>query len=234
MTRTRRVWRHRGELFLGEALRLFGLLGGADVDHQAAQQQRPVAAYQGDYVADPDHPAIGGQHPIVQAVVAAGLGFRQAVALRPFGILRVQGALPEARLQPVGLGVAEQLLGMRGDVGEAVVGQAHLPGDGVEALDQAAVMLLAVAQLFFQGFATEHFLAQAAIAAQHHGQHDQRQQQGGAAIQQDLPPQLAAIQHAADPGFLQGGDFRRAEVGEQLVEDADQHGLVLRCAMASW
>ncbi|MCY1512921.1 hypothetical protein D9M68_474010 [compost metagenome] len=221
----RRMVEHRGELLFGQAQGAFGLLGLGDVDHQAAHQQAVAMLDQGDDVAQPDDPAVGGDHPVVEDMVAAGGAFADAVVDGLAGVVRVQGALPEAGLQPVGQRIAEQFFGVRRDVGEAVVGQAHFPGDGGQAFDQAAIVLLAAAQFQFEGRAAVDLAAQAAVDAQDDRQHGEYGEEDRQAVEQDVAPGVALIEFDSDPGLLQGGDFFGAEFAEQLVEDADQHRL---------
>ncbi|MNR65722.1 hypothetical protein D3C85_1888870 [compost metagenome] len=66
-----------------------------------------------DDIAHPQWLAVGPDYPIVQAMVASGCGFAFAVGLSPQGVVRVQNAAPEARLEPVAQRVAKQVFGMR-------------------------------------------------------------------------------------------------------------------------
>jgi hypothetical protein len=69
---------HRGELLLRQAQGFFGALGFADVDHQAAHHRFMAVFDQADDVAHPQAAPVGGDHPVVEAVVASGQ-FRIAV-----------------------------------------------------------------------------------------------------------------------------------------------------------
>jgi hypothetical protein len=153
----RAVVEYRGELLFGQAQGLLGVHGFGDVDHQTAQDQVVVVMDERDDVADPHDAPIGGEHPVVEAVVAPGLALGEAEVDGVLGVFRVQGALPEAGFQPVLDRVAEQALGVGRDVGEAVFRQAHFPGDGGEAFHQAAVVLFAVAQGLFEFLPALHF-----------------------------------------------------------------------------
>ncbi|MNF29091.1 hypothetical protein D3C84_97880 [compost metagenome] len=225
----RAVVEHQGELLLGKAQGLFGLLGLGDVDHQAAHHLGFPVGNEGDDVAHPEHPAVCGDHPIVEAVVAAGLGFHLAEGIGPGGVVRVQGAAPEAGLQPGGQGITEQPFGMGRNVGVAVAFHAHFPGDGVEAFHQATVVLFAAAQLFLECGAAGHFAAEAAVDAQHEEEHGGQQDQTGNTVEQGAAPGDALVQGSAHPALLDGGGFFGGDFGEDLVEDARKNRFAARC-----
>ncbi|MCY1180082.1 hypothetical protein D9M71_336100 [compost metagenome] len=170
------VVEHRCELLLGQAQGLLGLLGLGDVDHQTAHHPDFTVRDEGDDVAHPDYPAVGGHHAVVEAVVSARGGFTFTEGADPGVVVGVQGAAAEAGLQPGAQGVAQQAFGVRRDVGVAVVFDAHFPGDGVQAFHQAAVVLLAAAQFVLQGGTTGHFVAESAVDAQDDGQDAGHQQ----------------------------------------------------------
>ena len=108
----RALLEHRCELLFRQAQGVLGVLGFADVDHQAAHQRFVAVLDHADDVAHPQGMAIGADHPVVEAVVAPGRGFAVAVGLGPKRVFGVQDAAPEAGLEPFAEGVAEQVLGM--------------------------------------------------------------------------------------------------------------------------
>lgn len=144
------VVEYGGELLLGEAQGVFGVLGFGDVDHQAADDLAVALGVEGDDVADPQDAAVGSEHAVVETVVAPGGDFFVADVFGVLGVFGMEGALPEAGFEPVCQRVAEQAFGVGRDVGEAVFVEAHFPGDGVEAFDQATVVLFAGAQFVFE------------------------------------------------------------------------------------
>ncbi len=88
------------------------MLGFGDVDHEAADDGDVAMVDEGDDVANPEDAAVSGEHAVVEAVVAAGLGFFPAEVLGVFGVFGVEGTLPEAGLFPFVEGVAEQAFGV--------------------------------------------------------------------------------------------------------------------------
>ena len=215
----------RGELLFGEAQRMLGLLGFADVDHQSAHHLAVVALQQGDDVPHPDGSSVGGDQAVLQGVILAGGTLLEAAAQGALMIVGVQVALPETGFQPFVQRIAEQRLRVGRDVGVVQPARLGLPGDGREAFDHVAKVLLAAVQFLLQRLAVAHLLLQAMVDAQDDGDDGQQREQGGQAIEQGLMPECAAVEHAADPGLLQRLDFVGAEFGEQLVENADQHAL---------
>ncbi len=224
----RAVVEHRSELLFGQAHGLLGELGLGDVDHQTAQEQVPALRDRGDQIANPDYPAVGGEHPVVEAVVASGLAFAHAVVDGVLGVHGVQGPLPEARLQPFAEGIAEQAFGVGRDVGEAVLLEAHFPGDGIQAFHQSPVVLFAVAQFALQLPPATHLAAQAAVHGQQYGDRDQDQQDDGKTVGRHLAPGRTSVEQAADPGGLESLDLLGAEVGEDLVDDPGEDRLSAR------
>ncbi|MNE48305.1 hypothetical protein D3C80_1427600 [compost metagenome] len=114
------------------------------------------------------------------------------------------------------------------DVGEDVILQACLPGDGREVFHQAAVVLFAVAQFQFEQAAGEHFGMQTAVDAQDHGDDGAECKQAREAVEQQFAPDAAPVLQVADPARLQGGRFFAADVGEQLVENPAEDRLAVR------
>ncbi|MCY1543079.1 hypothetical protein D9M68_788740 [compost metagenome] len=103
----RALLEYRGEFLLGEAQGLLGLLGLADVDHQSAHDYFIAVPGQGDDVANPQHMAVCGEHPVVQAVIAACGAFALAVVDGLLRVVRVHGTQPETGAFPLRQGVAQ-------------------------------------------------------------------------------------------------------------------------------
>ena len=108
----RALLEYRGELLLRQAQCFFGALGFADVDHQPAQHRFMAVLDQADDVAHPQAAAIGGDDPVIEAVIAPGQDFVVAEGLGASQVGGVDDVAPEARNQPMGQGVTEQILGM--------------------------------------------------------------------------------------------------------------------------
>ncbi|MNN84343.1 hypothetical protein D3C81_2014940 [compost metagenome] len=89
---------------------------------------------------------------------------------------------PEARYQPVGEGVAEQVFGMWRDVAVSEIADTCFPGNGRKTLHQPAVMIFAGAQFLLQIDPACDFRTQAPIDANHRGQDDDQQQYAGQAV----------------------------------------------------
>jgi len=66
----RALLEHRSELLFRQAQRLFGALGFADVDHQPAKYRFMGVLDQADDIADPQAAAVGGNDPVIDAVIA--------------------------------------------------------------------------------------------------------------------------------------------------------------------
>ena len=109
----RALLEYRGEFLLGQAQCFLGALGFADVDHQSAHHRFMAVFDQADDVAYPQAAAIGGDHPVIEAVIAPGQHFVIAEALRAGQIGRVDDVAPEPGNQPMRQGIAEQVFGVR-------------------------------------------------------------------------------------------------------------------------
>ena len=99
---------HRGKLLLGQPQGFFGALGFADIDHQAAHHRLMAVLDQADDIAYPQAAAVGGDHPVIEAVIAVGAGFLVAVRFRAGQVGRVNDVAPEPWNQPMGARIAEQ------------------------------------------------------------------------------------------------------------------------------
>ena len=172
----RALLEHRGELLFRQAQCFFGALGLADVDHQAAHHRFMAVFDQADDVAHPQAAAVGGDDPVIEAVIAPGQDFVIAEGLGAGQVGGVNDVAPEARNQPVGQGVAEQVFGMGRHVAVGEIADPRFPGDGRKALHQPAVMVFAAAQFLFQIDPAGDFRTQAAVDPDHHRQHDDQQQ----------------------------------------------------------
>ncbi|MND89036.1 hypothetical protein D3C80_810780 [compost metagenome] len=224
----RALLEHRTEFLLGQAQGFFDVLGFADIDHQAAHDRDRAGLDQADDVAHPEAAPIGGKHPVVEAVVAPSQGFGFAESLRPHGIVGVQDAVPEARLEPLAQGIAQQVFGVRRDIAVGEVLGIGFPGNGRKALDQAAVMVFATAQFLLEGDAPGDFRAEPAVDAHDHRQDDAQQQQARQAVGQGVMPEGAVVEYLADPALLDVAYFTGGHVGKNLVEDAYQYFLLVR------
>jgi len=148
------VWallEHRGKFLLGQLQRLFRALGVTDVDHQASEHRFMAVFDQADNVAYPQATAVGGDHPVIDAVITVGAGFAVAIGFGARQVGGVNDAAPEAWNQPMGAGVTEQFFGMRRHVTVGEIANAGFPGDGGQALHQAAIVIFAAAQFLLGG-----------------------------------------------------------------------------------
>ncbi|MNG93822.1 hypothetical protein D3C79_528040 [compost metagenome] len=94
----RTLLEHRGEFLFRQAQGVFGALGLADVDHQAAHKWPVAMLDHADDVAHPEGLAIGPDHAVIEAVVAAAGRFTFTEGLGPQCVVRVQDAAPETGL----------------------------------------------------------------------------------------------------------------------------------------
>ncbi|MCY1180248.1 hypothetical protein D9M73_206790 [compost metagenome] len=167
---------YRSELLFRLAQCFFGALGFADVDHQAAHHRLMTVFDQADDVADPQATPVSGDDPVIEAVVSPGQHFVVAEALRAGEVGGVDDVSPEARDQPMGQGVAEQVFGVGRHIAVGEVAHPRFPGDGRQALDQAAVVVFAAAQFLLQIDPAGDFRTQATVDADHSSQHEDQQQ----------------------------------------------------------
>ncbi|MNO67569.1 hypothetical protein D3C76_583760 [compost metagenome] len=173
----RALLEYRSELLFRLAQCFFGALGFADVDHQAAHHRLMTVFDQADDVADPQATPVSGDDPVIEAVVSPGQHFVVAEALRAGEVGGVDDVAPEARNQPVGQGVTEQVFGVGRHIAVGEVAHPRFPGDGRQALDQATIVVFAAAQFLFEVDTSGDFRTQAAVDADHHGENRHQQQQ---------------------------------------------------------
>eukprot|EP00659_Diplonema_papillatum_P013428 gene13428-biopygen13468 len=223
----RALLEHRGEFLFRKLQRFLGALGFADVDHQAAQHGLVAVFDQADDVPHPQAASIGGDHPVVDTVVAVGPGFGVAIGFGAGQVRGVDDVAPEARDQPVGTGVTQQFLGVGRHVAVGEIADAGFPGDRGKALHQAAIVVFAAAQFLFEGDPAGNFRAEPTIDPNNHGQHDAQQQHGRQPVEQHIRPERPVVDDVADPALLDGLGLSRADVGQDFIEDAHQHLVVL-------
>jgi len=161
----------RGKLLLGQLQRLLGALGLADINHQAAQHRLMAVFDQADNIAYPQTAAVGGDHSVINAVVAVGAGFAIAIGFGADQVGGVNDVAPEARNQPMGSWVTQQVLGVGRHVTVGEIGDAGFPGNSGQAFYQAAIVVLAAAQFLFKRDAAGNFRTQPAIDPNHDGQY---------------------------------------------------------------
>ena len=82
-----------------------------DVDHHAAQHAGAVVLGEDGRFAHPDHRAIGGDHAVVEHVIAPGVERLTPRGERGVAVVGMQMRRPEARAQPRCGGQAEQRVG---------------------------------------------------------------------------------------------------------------------------
>ena len=113
------------------AQRLLGLLLLGDVDVEALPVVRlsGLAKHQHGMVADPHHPAVLGQDPVLHVPGIPGAVDALVLGQHPLAVVRVDQRLPEVRLGGLLGRVAEQLLVLRALVDDGAAGGVHL---GVE------------------------------------------------------------------------------------------------------
>ena len=116
----------------------FGPLAIGDVDHHAAQCLGPaVDDVDRHPILEPDDAAVGGDHPVVELVVAARLGAFDAVADGRLAIDRMDVVRPEIGVvQPLPHRIPEQALGLRADEREPERLRVRLPDDAVDRGDE--------------------------------------------------------------------------------------------------
>ncbi|MCY1421315.1 hypothetical protein D9M71_369660 [compost metagenome] len=131
---------------------------------------------QADDVTDPQATPVSGDDPVIEAVVSTGQHFVVAEALRAGEVGGVNDVAPEARNQPMGQGVTEQVFGVGRHIAVGEVAHARFPGDGRQAPHQSAVVVFAAAQFLLQVDPAGNFRAQAAVDADHGRQHGDQQQ----------------------------------------------------------
>ena len=85
-------------------------------------------------------------------------------------------------------------------VGE--VADACFPGDGGQALHQAAIVVLAASQFLLKGDPTGNFRAEPAIDPNDDRQHRTQQQHRWQAVREQVSPEGAVIGEATDPVLL--------------------------------
>ena len=181
--------------------RRLGTLAVGDVDHDAAQRSRPcVDDVNGDAILQPDHPPVGRDHPIVELVVATGLGALDAVADRGVAVGRMDVRGPEVRVvHPDTHRVAEQPLGLLADEREAEGLRVGLPDDAVDGRDQLGQVFPRQPRRFVGLDAGSDVLDE---------EHDAADRSGRVVPGLDLPPQpgLRGVEKRLDPLAL---DARR-------------------------
>ena len=169
------------------------LLGPPPLGHvygDAEQLGRaPLAAAHARHVAHPQHAAVGGDHAVLDLVVAA-LG-RRAPAHRghPFAVVRVHVVAPERRLlQPLRQRIAQQRLRLVAHEPELHGGRVGAPDDGLHRLHELPVLGLGAPQ--------RHLLLAAlgdVLAGPDHGH------RGAALVADDLRPRLQLPHRAVRP-----------------------------------
>ncbi len=100
------------ELLRQPAQGAFGAPLARDVDHHAAQHAGAVVRGEDGCFAHPDHRAIGGDHAVVEDVVAPGLECLAPRGERGVAIVGMQMRRPETRAPPFRGGQAEQRVGV--------------------------------------------------------------------------------------------------------------------------
>ncbi|MND91685.1 hypothetical protein D3C80_838200 [compost metagenome] len=222
----RALLEHGGKFLFRQAQCFFSALGVGDIDHQAAQHRLMPVLDQADDISHPQAAAVGGDHPVIEAVIAPGQYFVIAEGLGAGQVGGVNDVAPEARNQPMGQGITEKVFGVGRYIAVGEVRDFCFPGDCRQALHQAAVVVFAAAQFLFKVDPAGDFRAQAAVDADNHRQHGSQQQQSGQAVHQQVTPESSMIEDVTDPMLLNGADFSRAHVRQDFVENADQHLVV--------
>lgn len=118
-------------------------LGGfdfVDVDDDAAEVRGSAAmvGIDGDDFADPAGVPVGVEEPVLELVVFAAFGRVFAVGGGGFAVVGVDHVDPGGEVGPFGGGPAGESFGLRGDVGEAILGGVVLPSDDGEGLEEEA------------------------------------------------------------------------------------------------
>ena len=180
----------------------FGALGFADVDHQAAQHWLVAVFDQADNVTYPQAAAISGDDPVINTVITVGTSFPIAIGLGAGQVSGMDDVAPEAWNQPMGAGIAKQVFGMGRHIAVGEVADACFPGDGGQALHQAAIVVLAASQFLLKGDPTGNFRAEPAIDPNDDRQHCTQQQHRWQAVREQVSPEGAVIGEAADPVLL--------------------------------
>ncbi|MOA05474.1 hypothetical protein D3C78_1250740 [compost metagenome] len=142
------VVERRAEFLLGQAQCLLDLLALADVDEQPLQQGVVAARQALDDGQHPDRATVGGDQPVFEACLGVAVTLQKGEGGR--SVRGVQGPAAEVRLQPGVDGIAEQCCGLRRDVGEAQVAQAHFPADQGQLGHQAMVVLRGTPQALLE------------------------------------------------------------------------------------
>src|SRR5882724_1219506 len=111
----------------------FRLFAGRRVDHNALHlRRRAVARANADQVAQPNHAAIGGEHPIFETAVLSLGGKLSAQGNGPLTVFGMNMGLPEIRLvEPAPDGIAKQTLGLLANKREPQAEKLRLPNDAV-------------------------------------------------------------------------------------------------------